>query len=292
MVIGMGRASSLLRRLVSARRSIYYCINHDSGKAFLQRLASLRRCFDDVVLIATNTSSELSPLIDQPLRRKFTTIPQFTEFSRGETLWNDAPANERLKVVFMGVLKPGKGVVEIASGWSTYAPAMSDLHIYGDGPQRSEIEAICRTCSNRPFPQETSKVIFHGSYSLAQRETALVAILKDADLLVLPTKTTGEGLPTVILEALCAGVPVVATHYGGVSSFSTRYYADLPAGVRLCDTETFMETVGCMIADIRAGRISRLEVRAFYQRHFSDDRIEARWRGVLSGGRVGESHVP
>ena len=168
-------------------------------------------------------------------------------------------------------------------------PTERGLHISGDGPLRSEIEAVCQ---RRKVTDETPRVIFHGSYSLAQREAVLLEILRDANLLVFPTNMAGEGLPTVILEAMCAGVPVVATYYGGVSSFSVRYYPDLPTSIRLCSTETFMETVRCMIADIRGGRVDRVELREFYQRHFSDEHVELQWRGVLGRGRAGELLTP
>jgi glycosyltransferase involved in cell wall biosynthesis len=40
--------------------------------------------------------------------------------------------------------------------------------------------------------------------------------LADYDVLVLPTFWKGEGYPGVIIEAFCAGVPVIATSLDGI----------------------------------------------------------------------------
>lgn len=41
------------------------------------------------------------------------------------------------------------------------------------------------------------------------------------DALLLPTYWEGEGHPGVILEAYCAGIPVIATRWGGIPEIVT-----------------------------------------------------------------------
>lgn len=50
---------------------------------------------------------------------------------------------------------------------------------------------------------------------------AVNAQLAQADLLIFPTKWDGEGYPGVIIEALQAGVPVIATNLKGISEIIT-----------------------------------------------------------------------
>ncbi len=76
------------------------------------------------------------------------------------------------------------------------------LAITGEGPERCSLEATARCC-------KMSEAILFTGYRKDVR--ALLACL---DVFVLPSLT--EGLPLVILEAMEAGVPIVATRVGGV----------------------------------------------------------------------------
>ncbi|GAB4222597.1 MAG: glycosyltransferase family 4 protein [Spirochaetales bacterium] len=75
------------------------------------------------------------------------------------------------------------------------------LELVGDGPDRESLQALARELGL------TDRVIFAGQrLDVPQR-------LKDADLFVLATRW--EGFPRSILEAMRAGLPVVATDVGG-----------------------------------------------------------------------------
>jgi glycosyltransferase involved in cell wall biosynthesis len=78
----------------------------------------------------------------------------------------------------------------------------SELWLVGDGPRLAEVRDLTR----RLLPE--GKVRF-----LPPRED-LRPLLHQAALLVLSSKT--EALPNVVLEAMAAGLPVVATRVGGV----------------------------------------------------------------------------
>jgi len=70
------------------------------------------------------------------------------------------------------------------------------LHVYGDGTQRAELEALAAELGL------TEAVVLHGHASDTARAWA------EADVFVLAS--TNEGQPLVVLEALAAGVPVVS----------------------------------------------------------------------------------
>jgi glycosyltransferase involved in cell wall biosynthesis len=109
-------------------------------------------------------------------------------------------------VVVAGRLVPVKGVdVAIAAMRRVRAPA--ELVIAGDGPDRGVLEAaVCRG----------QRVTFLGAVDTARRD----ALLARASAVVVPSRVLAnrrsEGTPRIALEALAAGVPVVASAVGGL----------------------------------------------------------------------------
>jgi colanic acid/amylovoran biosynthesis glycosyltransferase len=84
------------------------------------------------------------------------------------------------------------------------------LDLVGDGPLRQQLERLVETLDLH------DRVRFHG----ALPEPEVIALLDGADFYVLPSVIapdgTMEGLPVVLMEALAAGLPVVATRVSGV----------------------------------------------------------------------------
>lgn len=82
-----------------------------------------------------------------------------------------------------------------------------DLIIAGDGPERARLQALARGCP---------RVRFTGTV-LGEAKRAL---LYGCDALLLPSQSLAsgrsEGMPTIILEALHAGLPVIARAVGGI----------------------------------------------------------------------------
>jgi len=107
--------------------------------------------------------------------------------------------NGAVTVVYIGSLS-GEKNVDAAITAVAGIPAMR-LLVVGDGPDRSELEAL----ASRAAP---GRVQFTGS--LEDPGQALAA----ADVLVLPSRT--EGIPAVLIEAAFSEVPIVATAVGGV----------------------------------------------------------------------------
>jgi glycosyltransferase involved in cell wall biosynthesis len=77
-----------------------------------------------------------------------------------------------------------------------------ELVFVGDGPRRNELDAIARQHGI------DGRVRF-----LGHRED-VPAILASSDLFVLPSRS--EALPNAVLEAMAAGLPVIATRVGGM----------------------------------------------------------------------------
>ena len=104
--------------------------------------------------------------------------------------------------VYIGNLKPDKGVLDLARAWQ-HVPGAT-LAIVGGGPARATLEATVGS---------TVRVV--GPQPLASIPTWLAA----CDVLVLPSHN--EGTPNVVLEALACGRRVVATTVGGIPDLIT-----------------------------------------------------------------------
>lgn len=122
-------------------------------------------------------------------------------------------AVEKKTIVSAGRLVPWKGFASLISVMEQFPEAQ--LYIIGDGPERRRLEVLIQ------HNNLNERVRILGTVS--RRE--LFAALKHADLFVL--NSTYEGLPHVVLEALKAQVPVIATDSGGTSEIIQHGYNGL-----------------------------------------------------------------
>lgn len=136
----------------------------------------------------------------------------FRKASRGPR--EHAPSDtDPIGLLFVGRLVEKKGLVHLLRALSH--PSMSHLHwhlkVIGDGPLRDKLSTRARELDLSP------RVEFCGARPYDEVRRAMA----EADLLVAPSiigaDGDSEGLPTVILEAMASGLPVVSTNHGGIS---------------------------------------------------------------------------
>ena len=115
--------------------------------------------------------------------------------------WGIAP--EIMLLGFVGRLHPVKGVGDLLRAVAVLRPQHPFLRllIVGDSPLRADLEQQAAAFSL------SDTVIFAG------RQDDVAAVLPGLDVLVLPS--LAEGLSNILLEAMAAGLPVVATAVGG-----------------------------------------------------------------------------
>jgi glycosyltransferase involved in cell wall biosynthesis len=89
------------------------------------------------------------------------------------------------------------------------------LLIAGDGPERGELERLAG------MEGAGDRVRFLGEWRRAPE------FLAGLDLFILPSRW--EGMPNALLEAMAAGVPVVASRVGGVPEIVTGGTPESPA---------------------------------------------------------------
>lgn len=107
-------------------------------------------------------------------------------------------------VLTVCVLRPGKRVETLIDAAPEILAAVPEARfvVVGDGPQRATLEARAAAAG------------LDGRLRLAGQREDVDLLLRGADVFVLPSER--EALPTVLLEAMACGLPVVATATGGV----------------------------------------------------------------------------
>ena len=113
---------------------------------------------------------------------------------------------EERVVLAAGRLSREKGHSDLVTAFRYLTKQQPDrptcLVLAGDGPERHRIEAMTKSLDGN------HRVLLPGHVSDLRGYYAM------ADLMVLPSHT--EGSPNVLLEAMAAGLPIVATRVGGV----------------------------------------------------------------------------
>jgi len=111
-------------------------------------------------------------------------------------------------VLFVGTLRQIKGAdyLVTAMQYILRAEPRSRLILVGDGAERQKLEHLVSDL------HLSARVSFVGKIQNEQIPTFMIA----SDVFVLPSLS--EGLPVVVLEALAAALPIVATSVGGVPS--------------------------------------------------------------------------
>ncbi|MGW5667962.1 glycosyltransferase family 4 protein [Micromonospora sp. NPDC003776] len=105
--------------------------------------------------------------------------------------------------LYMARLTPEKGLDLLLEAWRRHpVGALGPLRIAGDGELRTQVEAAAA---------ERSDVLYLGQLDRAGVRAALTA-----SAVVLATSTWHDVLPTVIIEALASGRPVLGTALGGI----------------------------------------------------------------------------
>ncbi len=173
--------------------------------------------YEPVVTWSINQSDAVTAVSDSLVRdtmkhfavkRPIRMIPNFIDFERFNKKprqhFKDliAPNNERIIVHTSNFrkVKRVEDVVRIFNIIQQKIPAK--LLLIGDGPERSNIEKVCRELS------VCNKVTYLG------KQEAIEEIMSICDLFILPSESESFGLSA--LEAMACEVPVISTNAGGL----------------------------------------------------------------------------
>jgi len=132
-----------------------------------------------------------------------------------------------------------------------------DFCIVGDGPLRPQIES---------YAQELG---IAGRVQVLGHRDDIPQVLASLDLLVMPSLS--ESLSNVIVEAMAAGVPVVATHVGGTA----EVIRDGESGILVPanDVAAIADAMERLIANPDQARKHAGAAQAYARQHFRMDEV-------------------
>ncbi len=115
----------------------------------------------------------------------------------------------RRRIVSVGRFRPEKAQEVLIAAVARLRPSWPDirLRLVGDGPREEELRGVASALG------VSDLVEFLGHRDDVPR------VLRDADVFVLPSRI--EAAPNAVLEAMAAGLPVVATNVGGIPEVVT-----------------------------------------------------------------------
>ncbi len=283
---------ALPRRIRSAAPDILYCPgNAYSVVAVAMRLSLGRRCppiilrvsndlerrdmpwplrqfyhlwvrlqmhaFAHVIAMAPAAAAEIAR-IGHIAPERITTIlnPCFTEAELGRLATAGAGRTRHTagtRYLAMGRLAPQKNFALLIRAFAHIAGADDQLVIAGEGAERAQLEALA------------AELGVADRVSLPGHALDVAARLGSADVFVLSSRY--EGLGVVILEALAAGLPVVATDCGAAIS-------DLVAEGRgrLVPNHDVAALADAMLAAANPGEETLASARIDYARQFTVER--------------------
>ena len=166
------------------------------------------------------------------------------------------------RLIAVGRLRPPKDFGTLVQALAALTTAPYEAAIVGEGPERGALE------------KQVAALGLDGRVRLDGERDDVASLLAESDVFVLSSRS--EGLPVSVLEAMAAGLPVVASAVGGVDEL-------------VVDGETGL-LVPQADADALASALARLIGDAELRRSMGDGRARPgrsalRPRGVPGGSR-------
>ncbi|GAA1525594.1 glycosyltransferase [Nocardioides humi] len=255
---------SVLARLAFPRRTPIVTTLHGVDEAEAGRAARiLARTSDRVVVVAPHLAEQLERHGYPAARIDVVTngVPAPPAYPRDEARRELGLRGTEVAGLCLARMVDQKRHDLLLDAWARLERPAT-LLLAGDGPRRARLEEQASRLGLGP------RVRFLGPRSDVPR------LLAAADLMVLPTDW--EGLPISVLEALGAGVPVVASavpgivdHFAGAVRMARP--GSVPALARALDEVTGDRAVRAALGD---------RGRAVFRQRFDADRMVARYREI------------
>jgi glycosyltransferase involved in cell wall biosynthesis len=165
------------------------------------------------------------------------------------------PERAEPTILFVGRLIPEKGVFDLIDAVAAvFARMPCRLMVVGDGPYATQLAEHAQTLGLE------GRSSFRGYLN----GEALSAAYREADVLALPTYWD-EGFPTVLGEAMAAGLPIVTTRSRGAADYlrEREHALFVPAQDPPALAAALLELLGDSALRSRMGRANRQRVKIF-----------------------------
>ncbi len=178
-------------------------------------------------------------------------------------------------LITVAVQREPKGIQHMLAALPQVAAAFPAVRylLVGDGPYRGALE------------EEAARLGLSGRVVFAGARDDVARLLAGADLFVLPSLT--EALPTVLAEAMAAGLPIVATTVGGIPEMVRHGEAALLVPPK--EPEALAEAVTRLLANPRQaaamGRSGRRLVAAHFDIRTQAQALADDYRALAAGRR-------
>jgi L-malate glycosyltransferase len=197
-------------------------------------------------------------------------VPNFVDADRFRPAPDERPLPESPIVVHVSNFRPVKRVADVVETFARLrALRPARLRLVGDGPDRASVAARAAALGL------AADVEFLGE------RVDLPAVLREADLFLLPSETESFGLAA--LEAMACGVPVVASAVGGLPEVIPD--GEVGALCPLGDVAAMAAAAGRILGDAelhrRFSRAARRLAESRYRIEPAVDRYLAIYRRVL-----------
>jgi glycosyltransferase involved in cell wall biosynthesis len=203
--------------------------------------------------LVPTTRSQADYLLAQGVpAARLTRIPNFSRLAPREPAAGPLPTPVRL--LALGRLVPKKGFDLLLDALATLPPVAPPvaLTLAGEGPERAVLEAKARALAPRV------------AVSFAGWVEEVAPLFGAADLFVLPSRDEPFGI--VVLEAMAAGVPVVATRTAGPLEVLDASTATL---VDIGDVAALGTAIADFLADPGPARHRAATAGARYRTHYA-----------------------
>lgn len=171
---------------------------------FLPLVRAVYRCFEKVIAVNESLADELSRLYRLPSSRVF----HIHNFADPPAAASVLPADGVTRFVWCGRFNPEKNVEGLLHAWAAFAALKPgpQLVLVGDGPLLSDMRSLARQLrlhAGNDIGDTAARLVFAGQVDNP------AGFMRGARALLLTSRA--EGLPMVVLEALAAGIPVLAS---------------------------------------------------------------------------------
>ena len=231
--------------------------------------------------------SQLRPVLRRLFRRRLCIIPKGILLDEVLPLLRFAGERERssggLKVAYCGLVHRGKGIHDLVEAISLLPPQFADttVHVIGD----------CSIEAHRPYIDEltalATRLGIRDRVTFTGWRADAVAVLAEMDIVVHPS--LAEGLPTVVLEAMALGKPVVATRVGELRSNAVVEDGRDGFLVEPGSPRQIADRLACLLGDPalreRMGQLAHAKILREYRIERQINRLEELWAAMA---RVGQ----